>query len=70
MLLVLVIGGVGWLYGGILGAILFQGLQDAISALTPEYWQFWIGLFLVVFVMIGRERMTVGLRGLWTRVRT
>lgn len=64
VLLMLIIGGAGWLYGGILGAILYEGLQDGIAALTPEYWQFWIGLFLVVFVMVGRERMTVGLRGL------
>jgi branched-chain amino acid transport system permease protein len=69
VLLVLIIGGAGWLYGGIVGAVLFQGLQDGLSALTPEYWQFWIGLFLVAFVMIGRERMTVGLRGLWMRAR-
>jgi branched-chain amino acid transport system permease protein len=68
VLLVLIIGGAGWLYGGVVGAILFQGLQDGLSALTPEYWQFWIGLFLVAFVMIGRERMTVGVRGLWTKV--
>jgi branched-chain amino acid transport system permease protein len=25
--------------------------------LTPQYWQFWIGLVLVVIVLIGRERM-------------
>jgi branched-chain amino acid transport system permease protein len=68
VLLVLIIGGAGWLYGGIVGAILYVGLQDAISAFTPEYWQFWIGLFLVVFVMVGRERMTGGLRGLLARV--
>ncbi|WIM14254.1 branched-chain amino acid ABC transporter permease [Enhydrobacter sp.] len=69
VLLVLIIGGAGWLYGGIVGAILFQGLQDGLSALTPEYWQFWIGLFLVAFVMIGRERMMVGVRGLWMQAR-
>jgi branched-chain amino acid transport system permease protein len=68
VLLVLIIGGAGWLYGGIVGAILYVGLQDAISAFTPEYWQFWIGLFLVVFVMIGRERMMGGLRGLVARL--
>jgi len=68
VLLVLIIGGAGWLYGGIVGAILYVGLQDAISAFTPEYWQFWIGLFLVVFVMVGRERMTGGVRGLLARV--
>ncbi|MBS0520160.1 MAG: branched-chain amino acid ABC transporter permease [Proteobacteria bacterium] len=69
VLLVLIIGGAGWLYGGILGAVLYEGLQDGISALTPEYWPFWIGLFLVVFVMVGRERMMGGLRGLLARVR-
>jgi branched-chain amino acid transport system permease protein len=68
VLLVLIIGGAGWLYGGIVGAVLYVGLQDAISALTPEYWQFWIGLFLVIFVMVGRERMTGGLRGLLSGV--
>ena len=25
--------------------------------LTPQYWQFWIGLVLVVIVLVGRERM-------------
>jgi branched-chain amino acid transport system permease protein len=64
VLLVLIIGGAGWLYGGIAGAILYTALQDGLATLTPHYWQFWIGLFLVAFVMIGRERMTGGLRGL------
>lgn len=68
VLLVLIIGGAGWLYGGIVGAVLFQGLQDGLSTLTPEYWQFWIGLFLVAFVMLGRERMMGGLRGLLARM--
>jgi branched-chain amino acid transport system permease protein len=68
VLLVLIIGGAGWLYGGIVGAILYTALQDGIATLTPHYWQFWIGLFLVIFVMIGRERLTGGLRGLLTAV--
>lgn len=55
LMLVVIIGGAGWLYGGIIGAILFKVLQDAISLATPQYWQFWIGLLLVVFVLGGRE---------------
>jgi branched-chain amino acid transport system permease protein len=55
--LILVIGGVGWLYGGITGAIVFKLMQDAISSITPQYWTFWIGLFLVVLVLVGRERL-------------
>jgi branched-chain amino acid transport system permease protein len=57
VLLMLVIGGVGWLYGGLFGAIAFKLMQDALSAITPQYWTFWIGLFLVVLVLVGRERL-------------
>ncbi len=57
VMLVLVIGGTGWLYGGVSGAIVFKLMQDAISAITPQYWTFWIGLFLVVLVLVGRERL-------------
>ena len=57
VMLILVIGGTGWLYGGVAGAIVFKLMQDAISAITPQYWTFWIGLFLVVLVLVGRERL-------------
>ena len=67
VMLVLVIGGVGWLYGGIAGAIVFKLMQDVIASITPQYWTFWIGLFLVVLVLVGRERLirpwTWGSRG-------
>jgi len=58
VLLVLVIGGTGYLYGGIFGAIVFKLLHDAVSAWTPQYWNFWLGLFLVVLVLVGREKLT------------
>jgi len=57
VMLVLVIGGTGWLYGGVAGALVFKLMQDTISAITPQYWTFWIGLFLVVLVLVGRERL-------------
>ena len=57
VLLMLVIGGVGWLYGGIAGAIVFKLLQDWLSAVTPQYWMFWIGLILVLLVLVGRDRL-------------
>ncbi|MEO5793999.1 MAG: branched-chain amino acid ABC transporter permease [Rhodoferax sp.] len=57
VMLILVVGGVGWLYGGVLGAIVFKLMQDALSSITPQYWTFWIGLFLVVLVLVGRERL-------------
>jgi len=57
LMLVLVIGGTGYLYGGLIGAVVFRMLQEFFSNLTPQYWQFWIGLVLVVIVLIGRQRL-------------
>ncbi|WP_218508933.1 branched-chain amino acid ABC transporter permease [Variovorax sp. dw_308] len=57
VMLMLVIGGVGWLYGGIAGAIVFKLLQDTLSTVTPQYWMFWIGLILVLLVLVGRDRL-------------
>ena len=57
VMLVVVIGGAGWLWGGVLGAIAFKLMHDLLSAWTPQYWTFWLGLFLVILVMVGRERL-------------
>ncbi|HEY4973410.1 MAG TPA: branched-chain amino acid ABC transporter permease, partial [Steroidobacteraceae bacterium] len=57
LMLVLVIGGTGYLYGGLIGALVFRMLQEVFSTLTPQYWQFWIGLVLVVIVLVGRPRL-------------
>ena len=64
LLLVLIIGGTGYLYGGLIGAVIYKFLQDWIATLTPQYWQFWIGLVLVVIVLIGRERFESWIAGL------
>jgi branched-chain amino acid transport system permease protein len=53
-LLILIIGGAGYLYGGLVGALIYRYLQDYLSDLTARYWQFWIGLVLVMMVMYGR----------------
>jgi branched-chain amino acid transport system permease protein len=57
LMLVLVLGGTGYLYGGLIGAVVFRMLQQVFSSITPQYWQFWIGLVLVVIVLIGRQRL-------------
>ena len=57
LMLVLVIGGTGYLYGGLIGAVVFRILQELFSTITPQYWLFWIGLVLVVIVMVGRARL-------------
>lgn len=57
VMLMVVIGGAGYLYGGIFGAIAFKLLQHLFSTWTPQYWTFWLGLFLVVLVLVGRDRL-------------
>lgn len=57
VVMMLVIGGIGWLYGGILGAVVFKLLHDVIAGITPQYWTFWVGLFLVVLMLVGRDRL-------------
>jgi branched-chain amino acid transport system permease protein len=57
VLLILIIGGTGYLYGGLIGALIYRFLQDELSELTARYWQFWIGLILVAIVLTGRDRI-------------
>ena len=57
LLLVLVLGGTGYLYGGLIGAVVFKLLQELFQHWTPTYWMFWIGLVLVVVVLVGRDRI-------------
>ncbi len=58
VMLALIIGGTGWLYGGIAGALIFKILQDQLSSSAPQFWMFWMGLFLVVLAVVGRERIS------------
>jgi len=43
-------------------------LQDLLSSTSPQFWLFWMGIFLVVLALVGRERLTSGVRGLVARV--
>ena len=52
VLIMLVLGGAGRLYGGIIGAIIFMVARDQFSGIAPQYWYFWIGLLLVATVML------------------
>lgn len=53
-LLMLVLGGLGRLYGGVLGAVVFVVAHHFLSEMTPQFWQFWIGAALVVLAIAGR----------------
>ena len=54
LMIMLVLGGAGRLYGGVLGAAVFMIAHHFLSGLNPIYWQFWLGLLLVVVVLFAR----------------
>ncbi len=54
VLIMLIIGGVGRLYGAFIGVPLYMIAQDRFSTIEPVYWYFWIGLLMVALVMFAR----------------
>ncbi|RZT09770.1 branched-chain amino acid transport system permease protein [Duganella sp. CF402] len=64
LVIILVLGGTGRLYGGLVGAAVFMLLQDYIAGLNPTYWQFYIGLLLVLIVLFARGGILGGLERL------
>jgi branched-chain amino acid transport system permease protein len=49
-----VLGGAGRLYGAFVGATLYMIAQDQLAELDPIFWDFWIGLLLVLIVLFAR----------------
>ena len=67
LMIMLILGGTGYLYGALLGAALFMLLQDYLSNLNPVYWQFWLGLLLVLIVLFARGGLMGGFSALRRR---
>jgi branched-chain amino acid transport system permease protein len=72
VLVILILGGAGRLYGGLIGAIIFMVARDQFSGINPQYWYFPIGVLLVAVVLFlpngilgGLARMTASER--WQR---
>ncbi|WP_081019846.1 branched-chain amino acid ABC transporter permease, partial [Ralstonia solanacearum] len=61
LLIMLVLGGAGRLYGALVGAAVFMLAQDVLAGINPVYWQFWIGLLLMVVVLFARGGILGGL---------
>jgi branched-chain amino acid transport system permease protein len=53
-LLMIIIGGTGYLYGGLIGALIYRLLQDFLSTFSARFWQLWIGFILIMMVLFGR----------------
>jgi branched-chain amino acid transport system permease protein len=69
LLIMLVLGGTGRLYGALIGAAVFMVAQDTISGLNPAYWQFYIGLLLVLIVLFARGGILGGAEKLVQRLK-
>jgi len=69
LLVMLVLGGTGRLYGALLGAALFMIAQDVLAGINPVYWQFWIGLLLVIIVLFAKGGVMGALTALAGRLR-
>ena len=69
MLVILILGGAGRLYGGLVGAIIFMVARDQFSGNTPQFWYFWIGTLLILVVMFLPNGILGGLARLTERWR-
>jgi branched-chain amino acid transport system permease protein len=70
VLVMLVLGGAGRLYGGLVGAAVFMIARDQFSGIAPQYWYFWIGALLVVVVTVLPNGILGGLSKIWARWRS
>ncbi|HUQ26404.1 MAG TPA: branched-chain amino acid ABC transporter permease [Burkholderiales bacterium] len=64
VLVILILGGAGRLYGGLIGAVIYMVARDQFSGVNPQYWYFWIGLLLVAVVMFLPNGILGGLSAL------
>jgi branched-chain amino acid transport system permease protein len=69
ILVMLVLGGAGRLYGGLIGAVIFMVARDQFSGIQPQYWYFWIGMLLIVVVMFLPNGILGGLSRIASRWR-
>jgi branched-chain amino acid transport system permease protein len=54
LVVMLILGGVGRLYGAFVGPVIYLIAKDALAKQYPEYWYFWIGALLVIVILFAR----------------
>jgi branched-chain amino acid transport system permease protein len=69
ILIMLIFGGVGRLYGAFVGATVYMIAEDELAKTDPVYWFFWLGLLLVLVVMFARGGVLCLAEQAWRLVR-
>jgi len=54
VLVMLILGGVGRLYGAFIGPVVYIVVQDTLAKQYPEYWFLGIGILLIIVVLFAR----------------
>jgi branched-chain amino acid transport system permease protein len=67
VVVMLILGGTGRLYGAVFGAVVFLVARDQLAGVNPQYWYFWIGLLLMVVVLFMPRGILGGLSRLTGR---
>jgi branched-chain amino acid transport system permease protein len=62
LMIMVILGGIGYLYGGVIGALVLLALEEALSAYTI-YWQLPVGIVLLAVVLLAPR----GLAGIFGR---
>ena len=69
VLVMLVLGGAGSLWGALTGAIIFQIFEHIVSATNPFHWMTLVGLLLILIVVFMPRGLAHGALTLWSKVR-
>lgn len=69
LLVMLILGGAGRLYGGLIGAIIFMVARDQLAGMNPQYWYFWLGLLLVLIIIFLPNGILGGIARIVSRLR-
>src|SRR6478609_1959269 len=64
LLVMLILGGVGRLYGAFLGPVIYLIVQDWLAKQYPEYWYFGVGALLITVILFARGGI-LGLADKW-----
>lgn len=67
LMLILVLGGTGSLYGALIGTMVFMTAHHLLSGINPQYWQFWLGILLIFVVLFARDGIMGALRAITQR---